>query len=93
MLRMKNITGEVRDLSVAVSNRVPEEERMQQKFGCKSRPNQSMPRMNNSSPKMGGEWGRRQGQNKIIKCRCPRHRQLKKFKNQMLLNQIQIHSS
>ena len=92
MLRMKNRTGEVGDLSAAVSNRVPEEERMQQKSGCKSRPNRSMPRMNNSSPKMGG-GGEDRGKNKRIKCRCPRYRQLKKFKNQMLLNQIQIRSS
>ena len=63
MLRMKNKTGEVRDLSTAVSNRVPKEERMQQNSGCKSRPSQSMLRMNNSSPEMeggeGGEMGRK----------------------------------
>ena len=54
MLRMKNITGEVGDLSAAVSKRVPEEERMQQKYGCNSHPSRSMLRMNNNSPEIGG---------------------------------------
>ena len=71
MQRMKNRTGEVEDLSVAVSNRVPEEERIQQKSGYKSHPSQSMLRMNNSLPEIWGggggggglvEWvGRRRG--------------------------------
>ena len=61
MLRMKNRTGEVGDLFAAVSNRVPEEEIMQQKSGCKSHPSRSMLRMNNNSPELG-EGGRRRGQ-------------------------------
>ena len=62
MLRMKNIMGEVRELFAAVSNRVPKEERMQQKSGYKSPPSRSMLRMNNSSPEMG--WGGGMGRKK-----------------------------
>ena len=77
MLRMKNKTGEVGDLSATMSNRVPEEERMQQKSGCKSRPSWSLLRMNNSSPELGGNEEEEDGsKNKILKCRCPRQRQL-----------------
>ena len=89
MLRMKNITVEVEDLSAAVSNRVPEEERMQQKYGCKSRSSRSMLRMNKSSPEMGGMRNGEEedeGKYKRLKCHCPRQRQLKKFKNQMSLS-------
>ena len=57
MLRMKNITSEVEDLSAMVSNRVPEEERIKQKSGCKSRPSRSMLRRNNNSPEIGGGGG------------------------------------
>ena len=81
MLRMKNKTSEVRDLSVAVSNRVPEEERIQQKSGCKSRPSRSMLRMNNNLPEMGGGGGggggggengeeKDEGKNKRLKYHC-----------------------
>ena len=85
MLRMKNKTGEVGDLSAVVLNRVPEDERMQQKSGCNSHPSWSMLRINNSSLEIGGE-GEKTGANKRLKCHCPRQRQLKKFKNQMPLS-------
>ena len=63
MLRMKNRTGEVGDLSAVVSNRVPEEERMQQKFGRKSRPSRSLLRMNNNLLEIfwGGGGGKKRG--------------------------------
>ena len=64
MLRMKNKTGEVGDLSDAMSNRIPEEERLQQKYGCKSRPSRSMLRMNNSSLEIGGGGGGGMGRKK-----------------------------